>query len=232
MADMVRTLVPLALTLTFAASYGQSDRLIHQIDFTARQAGNAIPWLQQNGFKFEIGVEDIKPRFANGGLNLSTDKPAKGVINLPFANGSDLRGVKRVRITWGVRHFPEGADWEKGINRVAIGVMISFGTERLPSGLPLGVSAAPYFLSPFLGNKEPHGKIYTGKYWTLGGRYIACRPERVGQAVTTLVEVDELFQQLFKKTPTPPITAVGIQLNSTDTEGRAEAFISRIEFLN
>lgn len=229
---MVRALVPLALILSLGISRAETDRVVHRIDFTAQPAGSATGWLQEHGFKFELDAEELHQRFENGALHLSTAEPARGLLNYSFVNGKELHGVKKVRITWGVRQFPEGADWERGINRLAIGVMISFGNERLSSGLPLGVSPAPYFVCPFLGNKEPAGKVYIGQYWKLGGRYISCKPGKAGEPVTTLIEVDDLFQNLFKKKPTPPITALGIQLNSTDTEGKAGAFVSRIEFLN
>jgi hypothetical protein len=228
---MVRLLI-LVLLISGLLPLGAQPHLVRMIDYSSQPSGNALPWLRQHGYELGLDFASLHPRFEGGALRLTADEPARGVATFTFSAGQELHGVKQVRITWGVSQFPSGADWEKGINRVAIGIMISFGTEKLPSGLPLGISSAPYFVCPFLANKEPSGKVYVGQYWKEGGRYLACKTTQVGSAVTTDVPVDELFQQLFKKAPTPPITAVGIQVNSMDTEGAADAFVSKIEFLD
>jgi hypothetical protein len=204
---------------------------IYTLDFTTQQPGTAIPWLKKEGFQFKLGFEALNPRFEKGALVLSTERPEAGVVGYTFPKGKELSGVERVRITWGVSKFPEGADWERGINRTAIAVMISFGHERLSSGLPLGIFAAPYFISPFIGAKEIEGKIYTGRFWKKGGRYLCIKSPSAGNTVVTDLPVDQLFKKLFAKTPTPPVTAIGIQMNTKGTEGKAAAFIAKIEFL-
>jgi hypothetical protein len=209
-----------------------ADNVIYALDFTTQQPGSAIPWLKKQGFQFKLGFEALNPRFEKGALVLSTERPEAGVVGYTFPEGKELSGVERVRITWGVSKFPEGADWEHGINRTAIAVMVSFGRERLSSGLPLGIFAAPYFISPFIGAKEVEGKIYTGRFWKKGGRYVCVRSSNAGDTVVTDLPVDQLFKRLFGKTPTPFVTAIGIQMNTKGTEGKAAAFIAKIEFLS
>jgi hypothetical protein len=205
--------------------------VIYSLDFTTQPSGSALPWLRQQGFQFKLGFEALNPRFENGALVLSTEGPEAGVVGYTFAAGRELAGVERLRIVWGVSKFPEGADWEHGVNRTAIAVMASFGHERLSSGLPFGIFAAPYFISPFIGRKEIEGKTYTGRFWKKGGRYVCIKSPNVGDVVVTDLNVDQFFRKLFNKTPTPPVTAIGIQMNTKGTEGKAAAFIRKIEFL-
>jgi hypothetical protein len=204
---------------------------IRILDFTTQPPGNAMPWLKQNGYEFKLNLEKLNPRFENGALWLSTKRPESGLLGLNFEKGREMRGVGRVRITWGVSKYPAGVDWERGSNRTPLGVMISFGRERLPSGLAFNISPAPYFICPFIGFKEPNGKVYTGKFWKAGGRYIAARPPAAGGEFVTDLNVDQLFKSLFDKPATPPITAIGIQMNTKDTQGEASAFIKKIELL-
>jgi hypothetical protein len=208
-----------------------ADELVHAFDFTTQPKGSAISWLKEQGFEFKLAFEALNPRFEKGALWLSTQRPEAGLCGVTFAKGSDLQQVKRLRLTWGVEEFPEGADWERGINRTPLAVMVSFGYERLSSGLPFGIQAAPYFISPFIGAREAEGKAYTGKFWKLGGRYICVKRGKAGETMVSELAIDHLFQTLFSKSPTPAISAVGIQMNTKDTGGPAAAFIKKIEFL-
>jgi len=204
---------------------------LYSLDFSAEKSGPAVPWLKQHGFECKLGFESLNPRFENGALELSTERPAGGFCAREFPRGKDLKGVKRVRIVWGVNQFPEGADWERGIDRLAIGLIVSFGYEKLPSGLPFGIHPEPYFICPFIGSKAIEDKPYIGKYWRQGGRYICVRSKKGEQTVTEL-NVDHLFKSLFNKTETPPVSAFAIQMNTKDTKGKASAFIKSIEFLD
>jgi len=130
-----------------------------------------------------------------------------------------------------VSKFPQGADWEHGNNRTALAIAVTFGYERISSGLPFGLFAAPYFISPFIGVKETPGKIYTGRFWKKGGRYVCIKCPTPGTAFTTELNVDSLFKKLFGKTVTPPVTAIAFQMNTKNTEGKAVAFIQKIELL-
>lgn len=200
-------------------------------DFTSQSQGPAAPWLKQHGFEFKLGFESLNPRFENGALEFSANRPAAGLCGREFPKGKQLSGAKRVRIVWGVRQFPEGADWDAGINRFAIGLLISFGEDRLPSGLPLGIHPAPYFICPFIGAKEPEGKAFLGKYWRQGGRYVCVKVKKIGEPVVTELNLDHLFKGFFKKAETPPVSGFVLQMNTKDTKGSASAFVKSIEFL-
>lgn len=225
-----RRLLPLILFVCHVPTLDAAD-VIYTFDFTTQESGNAIPWLKQQGFQFKLGFEALQPRFEDGALVLRTERPEAGLLGYIFPTGKELPGVQRLRIVWGVSKFPEGADWERGINRTAIAVMVSFGHERISSGLPFGLFAAPYFISPFIGAKEIEGKIYTGRFWKKGGRYVCIKSPNIGDVVVSDLNVDQLFKRAFDKTVTPPVTAIGIQMNTKGTEGKAAAFIKKIEFL-
>lgn len=210
-----------------------SERIIRTIDFTGKADGSAISWLQEQGFDFELKAYDLNPRFENDALVISAKDELAGLFGLKFSRQNYLHNVKRVEIVWGVNKYPEGADWNKGINSVPIAVMFSFGTKKLSSGLPLGIKAAPHFLSPFIGKQEEQDKMYVGKLWREGGRYFCVASgDLSGETITTRFEIDERFKKTFRQNHTPPITALAFQKNTQNTQGESEAFIKKITFLS
>ncbi len=210
-----------------------NDKIIHTIDFTGQQNGSAISWLEEKGFEFELDAKKLNPRFKNNALVISTKDEVAGLIGLRFEQQNFIHNVKSVRIVWGVNRYPEGADWENGNNRVPIAVMLSFGTKNMSSGLPLGIKAAPYFLSLFIGEKDKLNKMYIGKLWQKGGRYFCVASgDQSGKIITTRFEIDERFKETFGHVRTPPITAFVLQQNTKNTKGGSEAFIKKIEFLS
>ncbi len=210
-----------------------AERKIHVIDFTGQADGSAVTWLEQHGFEFELNAKSLNPRFKNDALVISAETETAGLFGLRLAQQDFIRGVKRIEIVWGVNQYPEGADWDNGINSVPIAVMLSFGTERLSSGGPLGIKAAPYFLSPFIGKRENPDKMYIGKLWREGGRYFCVESgDQSGKTIVTDFEVDERFKTVFKQDETPPITAIAFQKNTNNTLGTSEAFIKKITFLS
>ena len=44
----------------------------------------------------------------------------------------NIKNAKRVRIHWGVLIYPEGANWEKGVLREVVGLVITFGRKKFP----------------------------------------------------------------------------------------------------
>ncbi len=209
------------------------SEIIHAIDFSGHGFGSAIDWLRARGFSLKLDAEDLNPRFENDAIVLSTYGEKAGLIGKTFADHEILYGVKRVRIEWGVRRYPQGADWERGVKRVPIALILTFGKQKLSSGLPFIIESAPYFLSPFIGLKEREGKMYLGKYYKKGGRYFCVASgNQVGKTIVTDFEVDERFRTAFNKLVTPPITAFAFQMNTKDTYGGAEAFLRRVEFLS
>jgi hypothetical protein len=230
----IRGTVCLILLLAFVSSVTPliAAEPLYSVDFSAQKPGPAIPWLKQHGLECKLGFDSLNPRFENGALQLSADRPEAGLCIREFPKEKELRGAKRVRIVWGVNQFPDGADWGHGIDRLAIGLIVSFGSERLPSGLPFGVHPAPYFICPFIGSREVEGKAYLGKYWRQGGRYVCAKCKKLGEPAVTELNLDHLFKSLFDKSETPPVSAFAIQMNTKDTKGKASAFIKTIEFLD
>jgi hypothetical protein len=206
------------------------EEVLYSLDFSKEPPGDAIPWLKQHGFELKLSCKELHPCFDQGALRLSTKHPEAGLFCLEFAKGHEVAGATRLRLTWGVTEFPTGADWEHGINRLALAVMVSFGHEKLHSGLPLGILAEPRFICAFMGTCEPAGKIYTGSLWKAGGRYLCLRPPHPSDAVTE-VQLGDLYKNLFHKPDAPPVSAIGFQMNTKDTCGCASGWLKRIELL-
>jgi hypothetical protein len=209
------------------------EKIVHVIDFSGNSNGSAVSWLKERGFELQLDAKKLNPRFENDTLVISTDGEMAGLFGLQLQQQNFIHNVKRVEIVWGVNKYPQGANWNEGINSVPIAVMLSFGTEKLSSGLPLGIYAAPYFLSPFIGKAEEMDRMYVGKLWKEGGRYFCVASgEQSGAVITTDFEVDEKFRATFKHDKTPPITGIAFQANTKNTQGGAEAFIKKITFLS
>ena len=209
------------------------EKIIYTIDFSGQENGSAISWLKKKGFVFELDANELNPRFENDALVISTENQVAGLFGLKFEPNNFIHGVKRVRIIWGVNKYPNGANWENGVNSVPIAVMFSFGTKKVSSGLPLGIKAAPYFLSAFIGEKEGLEKMYIGKLWKQGGRYFSVAAgDQLGNTITTDFEIDHKFKNVFNQKDTPPISAFAFQKNTNNTVGGSEAFIKKIQFLS
>lgn len=219
------------LMIPIANANPPSGEVLYTIDFSQQADGSALKWLKQNGFVFGLDAEKLNPRFENHQLVISTDAELAGIMGVKIDENSKLRDVTRVEIEWGVSRFPEGANWERENNRVALAVMIFFGTEKLSSGLPFGVNAAPYFLSPFVGKAEPPGKTYIGALYKKGGRYFSVAPPASAGLFTTDFEVRERFKEVFKKQNVPMVSGVAFQMNTKDTKGGAVASIRRISLI-
>ncbi|SFV58425.1 hypothetical protein MNB_SV-6-1735 [hydrothermal vent metagenome] len=223
---MMKKIVFLVLMMTLFSV--ADSKVLYSLDFTKQKDGDAKAWLKSKGFLFKLDADDLNMVFRNGRLVISTQGETTGLLGIQFTKSSYLYNVGIVKIVWGVNRFPQGADWANGNNRLAIGALISLGTEMLSSGLPMGVKAAPYFFGPFIGEKEKVGGRYLGVLYKEGGRYYCVSTSR-GKRVVTNFNIDQKFQEEFKK-PTPPVTAFGFQMNTKDTKGGAEAFIESITF--
>ena len=216
--------------LTYQTVYGSSESVIHTIDFSNQPESDATNWLRKQGFNFKLDADELKLRFADQQLNIETSDQIAGFI----VKQVSLPETKRIRIHWGVDRYPQGANWERGIYRVPLAVMISFGKEKIDSGA-FFLPNAPYFIGLFLGEKESQGKAYTASYYKEGGRYF-CLPcgTPTGKSNITEFDLEEAFLSQFKKSAMPPITGFGFQINTKNTQGGggARAFIRKIEFLS
>jgi hypothetical protein len=224
--------IALAVRLPAAYAAESGDKVLYSVDFSGQPDGSAIDWLTQNGFVLGLDSEQLNPHFENHQLVLSTDDQYAGIFVLKTYERVDLSNVDRVDIEWSVQKFPKGVNWEKGNNRVAIAVMIFFGTEKLSSGLPFNINAAPYFFSPFVSNSEPPDTMYTGKLYKKGGRYFSVAPPSDSASTfTTRFEIKQRFLKTFNKKEMPAVSGVAIQMNTEDTDGGAVAAIRRISFV-
>jgi hypothetical protein len=212
----------------FANPFHASPHILHTIDFSNQPDGEALTWLQRQGYTLYRNAQDLSPRFQNGRLVLEATSEAAGI----FTRALNLPGVRHLRVLWGVERYPQGADWGKGVHRLPIGVMVSFGQEKLTSG-SLFLPAAPYFLGVFLGEKEQEQRAYTGTYFKKGGRYF-CQPcgATPGQTVVTEFDLEQHFTEQFQQRVLPPVSGFSFQMNTTDTTGGARAFLVRVEFLD
>jgi hypothetical protein len=185
--------------LLSSATAGAAGRVLHRVDFSTQLDGDAVAWLQQQGFAFHLKARDLAPRFESGRLVLETATETVG----GFVQTLRVPGVRRLRVRWGVDRYPQGADWAKEVYRVPIAVMVSFGEDKVASG-SLFVPNAPYFLSVFLGAHEQEGRAYTARYYKQAGRYF-CQPCGVppGQTVVTEFDLATQFTQQFQPALSP-----------------------------
>ena len=220
-----------AMTTLSCFAENKEPNLRYTIDFTQPVETNVMAWLKHHGFRIALDADDIKFKFNEMGLVMSTNKELAGLVGVIFEKDKMLNGIDHVVIEWGVTRFPAGANWEEGNNRVAIAAMVFFGTEKISSGLPFGIHAAPYFISPFLGEKEPYNKVYTGALYKQGGRYVNVNSNaRDAKLVVSRINVKQLFEENFDVHPVPPVSIFAFQMNTKDTDGDAEAFIKTVKF--
>jgi hypothetical protein len=212
------------ITLTLSAQ----GKVLYTVDFSKQKDGDAVPWLTSQGFEFLLDMKAFSMKFSNGALVIETTERQTGLMGIKFPEGNYLKNIGSVVIEWGVDRFPKGADWTNNNNRLAIGTIFGLGTKTFSSGRPLLAKPAPYFLGPFIGQREKVGKRYLGMLYKDSGRYY-CVSNKSGTTVKTHFDINQKFQEEFKK-KTPPLTAFGIQMNTKNTQGGAKAFIKSITF--
>lgn len=204
------------------------EKVLYTVDFSKQKDGDAIAWLSAQGFEFLLDMKDFSVKFSKGSLIIETTKKQAGLMGIKFPKGKYLENIGSVVIEWGVDRFPQGADWASGHNRLAIGAIFVLGEKTFSSGRPILAQPAPYFLAPFIGEKEAPGKRYLGLLYKDAGRYY-CVSNKSGTSINTRLNIDQKFQQEFQ-VKTPPLTAFGIQMNTKNTTGGAKAFIKKITF--
>ena len=203
-------------------------KTLYTVDFSKQKDGDALSWLTSNGFELLLDMKDFSLKFSKGKLVIETIGQKAGLMGIKFPKGKELDKIGSVVIEWGVDKFPQGANWDKNNNRLAIGTMFLLGSKTFSSGRPLLAKPIPYFLGPFIGQKEQVGKRYLGQLYREAGRYY-CVSNKKGTTVKTHFNIYQKFQEEFKK-KTPPLTAFGIQMNTKNTKGGAKAFIKKITF--
>ncbi len=216
------------LTALFSVMlFAECNRLAYHIDFHDTQdLEDAKEYLQKRGFVFELDEQKFHFFIQNHRLYIETKKRAAVLFGKIFLKDKSLQNPCRAKIVWGVERFPKGANWEEGVNRVPIGLILVFGEEKLPSGIGPLAPKVPHFLCPFIGEKEKVGKRYLGKLYKKGGRYY-CVSNELNQSVTTEFDVEKEYKKAFGVLP-PELKAFAFQVNTKSTHGGSKAYIESL----
>ena len=140
---MIRQLFILVVFIvaSWTTASATSEKVLYTIDFSGQPDGPALQWLEQRGFELQLGAKNLNPHFQGNRLKLQSDGEDAGL----FVKAIHLPNAKRIRIYWGVERYPQGANWENGVNAVSLAVMVSFGDKKMESGA-FYIPDAPYFI--------------------------------------------------------------------------------------
>jgi|GEM_PF-1153748 len=201
---------------------------LYQLDFThAGQDGKK--WLVEQGFEL------FKAMKRNGDIQLSGSGDGKGLLvsaaketfGLAVNKTLHLAEVERGEIEWSIKKYPKGASWGDQINREALMVQLFFGSEVDADKIYLPPS--PYFSGFFLCKDGPAHTSFTGRSYRHTGRFICLDTPAPGEAVMSKVELQPLYISLFASDGLPPVTGIGLEVDTSGLAGgSAEAYIKRI----
>jgi len=225
-------LLQAALLACFSGSVLADPRVAYQLKFTDYVEGSVEKWLSSKGFQFKGDANDrkkIELDVGDDGLIIEAVKRARALLINERVNVTDYQ---KVRITWKVDKFPEGANYDAGLRNEAIMLIVFFGHEKLSSGSFL-IPDSPYFIGLFLCNNGTVHKAYTGRYFQEGGRYICIDKPKAGQTITSEHDLLAGYRSVFGKNKSPVISGITISTDTTDSKGggKSRASISSIEFL-
>jgi hypothetical protein len=203
-----------------------------RMDFSDYAGGSIEAWLQAKGFRLEHGAEDpelLKLSSHEGALVVEAKAPVKGFL---VNQDVPLEQVSKVRIHWGIIQYPKHASYERQVNNEALMLYIFFGQDKVPSGHAV-IPALPYFIGLFLGQEEPLHTPYQGRYFHEGGRFVSVGNPNPHETVISEFDLITAFQTYFEKDHVPMISGLtlGIDTFRSGDEGKAAAYIHRIEFL-
>jgi len=204
----------------------------HLIDFASYKGGSVDDWLKTQNYVFE---RDAKKR---GLLNLSIKDgvltlEAKGRMSGFILNDSvNVERTRKIRITWGVKKYPQEVSYEKKVNNEALMLYVFFGKEKMPSGSVV-IPNSPYFIGLFLCQDEEINFPYKGHYFHAGGRFVCLDKPEPGRMIVSEFDLDRNFKTYFDKKETPGITGIGFGVDTSKAGGSGDgaAFIKSVEFL-
>jgi hypothetical protein len=223
----------LATTGLVVTSPSQANDVVHQFDFGGEPTTPARNVLASMNFLLKQDATDehkINLYHTKDALHVQVDKPAFGII----VHEQDIPGANHIRLHWGVSTYPQGASYEHGVDNEAIMVYVFFGHEKYSSG-SMFVPDSPYFIGFFLcpKNSDRLAQPYAGHYYKKTGRFICV--DHPGQGMTAISELNlaDEFQKSFGLNSVPPISGISIEVDTTSSknDGKAAAFLQRIEFL-
>jgi hypothetical protein len=207
--------------------------VVYRLDFSEYPGGPVEAWLESQGFRFEEAAKhrnQLALSIQNGALILEAKDQIRGFL---YKEGLNIQNFSKVRLEWGISKYPEGASYERGIRNEALMVYISFGHEKMPSGLIL-LPNVPHFIALFLCKDDKLYTPYLGRYYQEGGRYVCLGHAEPQQTVVSEFDLVTAFRTYFGKPEVPPITAINFGVDTSDAGdgGRAAAFIKKLEIID
>ena len=213
------------------AAEDNSKKAVFTVDFSDYnpETGSVRDWLEKKGFKFKHDARherSISFTFQEQTLNIRTKKPAFGLVH----HEQDVPGASRIRITWGVVKFPEGASYEHQIDNEAVMLYVFFGHEKMPSGSLL-IPDSPYFIGLFLCTHDRIDRPYKGHHFKQSGRFVCLGHPAPGETMISEFNLEDAFKNYFGKDTVPAISGLILEVDTTksDDHGHAAAFIKSIE---
>ena len=203
------------------------------IDFANYNGSSVEEWLKTRNYMFE---RDAKNR---GLLGLSINDSvllleSKARMSGLILNDSiNVERGRRIRITWGVKRYPQEISYRKKVNNEALMLYVFFGEEKISSGSVL-IPNSPYFIGLFLCQDEELNFPYKGRYFHLGGRFVCLGKPAPGRMIVSHFDLDRNFKKYFDKKETPGIRGIGFGVDTSKAAGggTGAAFIKSIEFLD
>src|SRR5262245_28932836 len=208
------------------------QKVAFRLDFSDYPGGSLETWLESKGFKFQEAAKDpnaLKLSVHDGALILEAKERLRGFL---FKDSMEIKSFSKVRLEWGILKYPEGASYEKQRRNEALMVYISFGHEKIPSGLFV-LPDVPYFIGLFLCKDDKLHIPYLGRYYREGGRFVCLAHAEPEQTIVTEFDLPTAFRAYFDKEEVPPITAINLGVDTSDAGngGRAAAYVKAIEFI-
>ncbi len=209
-----------------------SDKVTFVMDFSDYAQGPIEVWLRAKGFRFAHGARDpelLEFSFRDGALHVE----AKGHVRGFLVNEAvTVERFSSIRLHWGIIKYPANASYERGIHNEALMVYVLFGQEKLPSG-QIGIPDLPYFIGLFLGETEKINTPYMGKYFQEGGRFVSVGNPPPHQTIMSEFDLIAAFHTYFGKADVPMISGIGLGVDTSASagDGKAAAYLHRIEFL-
>lgn len=211
-----------------AEQTGDGQKTLYELDFTTARK-DARAWLLENGFDLAKDMKNqkriaVKGGGKSGGITLKAPKAAFG-----FAVKSDLNieDVEFAEVEWGVHQYPGEGLWRVEKNREALMVQLFFGEKVKADKFYLPDS--PHLIGMSLCKGDPLNTPFVARSYTDTARYVCLDEPPEGTTITSRFNVKRNYKEWFATTVVPPVTGIGVELDTSDLEtGTASAFIKRI----
>lgn len=229
-----KTTLVVIISLCFFVQISWTQTQVVKFDFTDYKSGSVLSWLTAKGFLLGNDASNAQLVTLSGDNGRLTVKTVSKALSTIGNVSLSIHAIK-LRITWGVNSYPEGADWSRGINREPIMVIISFGEEKYSAGglKSFVLDPLPYYIGFFLCEKNANKNHFmVGRSYQLQGRYVCMDSPVIGKEVITIVNLQDAFQKVFRAKMKMPITAVVLETDTTNLYyGTSSAFIKSIELI-